>query len=90
MKFCRKNHEKTIATVFHNRMNLAIVSGLAAVLFFALKMALNYANPSPKDYIQDAVLACVSCAAGVYGYNLYFNRPVASKTPVVFTEKPNF
>lgn len=78
-----------MATVFH-KMNLAIVSGLAAVLFFAVKMGLNYANPNPKDYIQDAVLACLSCAAGIYGYNLYFDKPSSPKTPVVFTEKPNF
>ena len=71
-------------------MNLAIVSGLAAVLFFAVKMGLNYANPSPKDYIQDAVLACVSCAVGIYAYTTYFSKPAVSKTPVVFTEKPNF
>ena len=71
-------------------MNLAIISGLAAVLFFAVKMGMNYSNPSPKDYIQDAVLACISCAAGIYAYNMYFNKPAAVKAPVVFTEKPNF
>jgi len=78
-----------MARIFHN-MNLAIVSGLAAILFFALKMAMNYTNPCPKDYIQDAVLTCVSCAVGVYGYNTFFDKPATSKTPVVFTEKPNF
>lgn len=71
-------------------MNIAIVSGLAAILFFAIKMGLNYANANPKEYIQDTVLACLSCAAGIYGYNMYFNKPAATKTPVVFTEKPNF
>ena len=54
-------------------MNLAIVSGLAAILFFAVKMGMNYANPNPKDYIQDAVLASISCAAGIYAYNMYLN-----------------
>ena len=71
-------------------MMLAIVAGLAAVIFFAVKMGMNYANPNPKDYVQDAVLASISCAVGLYGYNLYFNKPATTKVPVVFTEKPNF
>ena len=71
-------------------MNLAIVSGLAAILFFAVKMGMNYANPNPKDYVQDAVLASISCAAGIYAYNMYFNKQTGPKNPVVFTEKPNF
>jgi hypothetical protein len=71
-------------------MNIAIISGLVAILFFAVKMGLNYSNPSPKDYIQDSVLACLACAAGIYGYNMYFDKPTVSKNPVVFTEKPNF
>ena len=71
-------------------MNLAIISGLAAILFFAVKMGMNYANPNPKDYVQDAVLASISCAAGIYAYNMFFNKPAGPKNPVVFTEKPNF
>ena len=72
-------------------MNLAIVAAIAAVLFFASKMALHYADPSPKEYIQDAVLTFVSCAAGLYAYESYFNKPAAgSKVPVVFPERPNF
>jgi hypothetical protein len=71
-------------------MNLAIISALAAALFFAVKMGMNYTNPNIKDYVQDAVLTFISCAAGIYGYNMYFNKPAVSKTPVVFTEKPNF
>jgi hypothetical protein len=71
-------------------MNLAVVSGIAAVLFFAVKMGLNYTNPSPKDYVQDSVLAFISCAVGLYAYTTYFDKPIGSKTPVVFTERPNF
>jgi hypothetical protein len=53
-------------------------------------MGLNYKDPSPKEYIQDAVLAFSSCGLALYGYNTYFNQPTGAKVPVVFTEKPNF
>jgi hypothetical protein len=71
-------------------MNLAIVSAFAAVLFFASKMALHYSDPSPTAYIQDAVLTFVTCAAGLYIYQNYFDKPSGTKVPVVFTERPNF
>lgn len=71
-------------------MNLAIVSAFAAILFFACKMALHYSNPTPSAYIQDSALAFASCAAGLYVYENYFNKPNGVKVPVVFTERPNF
>ena len=37
-----------------------------------------------RDYIQDSLLACI------YGYTMYFDKPATAKTPVVFTERPNF
>jgi len=71
-------------------MNIVIVAAISAIIVFLVKMGLNYKDPSPKEYIQDAVLAFSSCGLALYGYNTYFNQPTGAKVPVVFTEKPNF
>ena len=71
-------------------MNIALLSVLVAAVFLVLKMGVRYNDPDPKACIQDAGIVFLSGLAGIYGYNQYFNKPIAPKVASVFTEQPAF
>ena len=71
-------------------MNIALLAGIVAAVFLAMKMALRYQDPDPKACIQDAGIAFLSGLAGIYAYEKYLDKPILPKVANVFTERPAF